>query len=215
MNKKCNKCEKDLDITNFYKGVMIKNVQHYQSSCKICYKNAGRDYIQNNKESRKEYRKKWNNDNIKRIKKYMNKYDYLNSDKKKDYMKSYQPKRNILEKERRRNDPNYKLSCSLRSKLIRAVKENKINSALILLGCTIFEFKQHLESQFLPEMNWSNHGTVWEIDHIKSISSFNLMILEEQKQCFHYINMQPLFKTTAIAKSFGYTDQIGNRNKSK
>ena len=37
--------------------------------------------------------------------------------------------------------------------------------------------------------------------------------LEEQKQCFHYTNLQPLFKTTEIAEQYGYINEIGNRNK--
>jgi len=53
-----------------------------------------------------------------------------------------------------------------------------------------------------------------KIDHIIPCSSFNLIILEEQQKCFHFTNHQPLFKTTEIAKLFGYSYQIGNRNKS-
>jgi hypothetical protein len=34
-----------------------------------------------------------------------------------------------------------------------------------------------------------------------------------QKKCFNYNNLQPLFKTTQIAESFGYINNIGNRNK--
>ena len=64
-------------------------------------------------------------------------------------------------------------------------------------------------------MTWENHGKIWEIDHILPCASFDLTILEEQKKCFHYTNMQPLFTTTEIAKSFGYIDQIGNKNKGK
>jgi hypothetical protein len=63
-------------------------------------------------------------------------------------------------------------------------------------------------------MTWSNHGEIWEIDHIKPCSSFNLADIEQQKQCFHYSNTQPLFKTTEIAESLGYENEIGNRNKS-
>ena len=62
-------------------------------------------------------------------------------------------------------------------------------------------------------MTWKNHGTIWEIDHIKACSNFDLTKLEEQKQCFHYTNLQPLFKTTEIAEKHGYINEIGNRNK--
>jgi hypothetical protein len=63
-------------------------------------------------------------------------------------------------------------------------------------------------------MNWENQGMVWEMDHIKPCDSFNLGILEEQYKCFHYTNIQPLFKTTEIAEQNGYKNEIGNRNKS-
>jgi hypothetical protein len=82
------------------------------------------------------------------------------------------------------------------------------------LGSTIEECRLYLESQFKPEMTWENHGEVWEIDHIIPCSSFDLTDTEQQKQCFHYSNTQPLFKTTSIAESFGYKNEIGNRNKS-
>ena len=62
-------------------------------------------------------------------------------------------------------------------------------------------------------MTWENHGVVWEIDHIKSISSFDLTINENIYKAFNYLNTQPLFKTTEIAKNFGYTNEVGNRNK--
>jgi len=107
-----------------------------------------------------------------------------------------------------------KISASLRSRLIHSLKNNsKLDSAINLLGCSINIFKHYLESQFKPEMNWNNHGKIWEIDHIKPCSSFDLTNIEQQKQCFHYTNMQPLFKTTEIAESFGY-NEMGNRNKS-
>jgi hypothetical protein len=64
-------------------------------------------------------------------------------------------------------------------------------------------------------MNWDNHGKIWEIDHIKGCINFDLSDIEQQKQCFHYTNTQPLFKTTKIAESFGYNNITGNRDKIK
>jgi hypothetical protein len=100
--------------------------------------------------------------------------------------------------------------------LSKIIKQNGIvkqESTLNLLGCVFNIFQSHIENQFLPEWNWENHGDVWELDHIIPCSSFDLSDLEQQKICFHYTNFQPLFKTTEIAESFGYTDQVGNRNK--
>ena len=94
-------------------------------------------------------------------------------------------------------------------------KVSKKDFVLIYLGITVNEFVKFLEQQFLPEMNWENHGKVWEIDHIIPVASFNLMDKDECEKCFHYSNHQPLFKTTEIAESFGYADHIGNRNKYK
>ena len=46
------------------------------------------------------------------------------------------------------------------------------------------------------------------------IGSLYLLNKEEQKQCFNFTNFKHLFKTTEIAKSFGYINEIGNREKS-
>jgi hypothetical protein len=110
-------------------------------------------------------------------------------------------------------DINYKIKDILRSRFYSAViKGYKVNSVINLLGCSINDLKNYLNSQFVEGMNWENYGVVWEIDHIKPCSSFDLTKLEEQQKCFDYKNLQPLFKTSEISKHYNST-QIGNRNK--
>lgn len=41
-------------------------------------------------------------------------------------------------------------------------------------------------------MSWDNYGE-WEIDHIIPCDSFDLTKEEEQKRCFHFSNLQPLW----------------------
>lgn len=120
-------------------------------------------------------------------------------------------------KNRYKEDPGFRLRLILSTRfsdLLRKKRINRNNSVVELLGCLPKELEIYIESQFLPEWDWDNHGVIWEIDHIKPCSSFDLTDSEQQKLCFHYSNLQPLFKTTKIAESFGYIDQIGNRNKS-
>ena len=63
-----------------------------------------------------------------------------------------------------------------------------------LAGCDIEYLVEYLEDQFQAGMSWENHGRDgWHIDHIKPCASFDLTKLEDQKQCFHYTNLQPLW----------------------
>lgn len=140
-----------------------------------------------------------------------------NKEKHKQYNKINKEKINNQYNHKYKTKPQYKLGLLLRNRIKSVIKKqniNKSNTTLNLLGCSLEEFKLHTQSQFFPEMNWENHGRIWEIDHIKPCASFDLTDVEQQKQCFHYINLRPLFKTTEIAKSFNY-NQTGNRNRTK
>ena len=68
------------------------------------------------------------------------------------------------------------------------------------------ELRTHLENQFEKEaercghpISWENHGE-WHIDHIKAIAKFNLLDENEQKKCFHWSNLQPLWAEENISK---------------
>lgn len=118
-----------------------------------------------------------------------------NSNKDKQYRKNNKEKLNQYRKNKKSSDPQFKLKHILRLRLLDALKRNnttKRHSALKLLGCSIEQAKQHIENQFRPEMNWKNHGSHWEIDHIKPCVSFDLSDIEQQQECFNYTNLQPL-----------------------
>ena len=68
-----------------------------------------------------------------------------------------------------------------------------------LIGCSTSELMIHLESKFKEGMTWENHGE-WHIDHIKAIAKFNLLNDDEQKKCFHWSNLQPLWAEENIVK---------------
>jgi len=61
-----------------------------------------------------------------------------------------------------------------------------------LFGCTYEEYRKHIEEQFRDGMTWHNHGSIWEIDHIRPLASFNLLDEDEQLIAFNYKNVQPL-----------------------
>ena len=106
------------------------------------------------------------------------------------------------EKQRKMVDPAFKLVKTLRTRLGSALKnQNAIKSdkTMELVGCTIPFLRGYLEAKFKDGMTWENHGE-WHIDHIKPCASFNLLNEEEQYECFHYKNLQPLWASENLSK---------------
>jgi hypothetical protein len=111
---------------------------------------------------------------------------------------------------RREADPTFKLRMNLRHRIwcaLRASSTNKQNGVQELIGCTIAKLRQHLEAQFIDGMSWENYGKHgWHVDHIRPCASFDLTDPEQQRQCFHYSNLQPLWAADNIRKGAKWQD---------
>jgi len=107
---------------------------------------------------------------------------------------------------RMETDDNYRIRRTLRSRMHNALRGNaKAGSTLELLGCSIEDFKKHIEDQFAEGMSWDNHShTGWHVDHIKPCDAFDLTDPEEQKKCFNYKNLQPLWAYDNLSKGDRY-----------
>jgi hypothetical protein len=95
-----------------------------------------------------------------------------------------------------------RIARNLRNRMNLALSGiNKTASTEELLGCSFDVFIEHLESQFKDGMSWDNRGrTGWHIDHIQPCASFDLSNPDQQRQCFHYTNMQPLWAADNFSK---------------
>lgn len=101
-------------------------------------------------------------------------------------------------------NPEAKIANILRSRLNSVIrgKTKKTVSALKLLGCSLSYLMKHIEKQFKPDMTWENYGLkTWHIDHIDPCSWFDMADPDQQRMCFHYTNLQPMFAKENIAKS--------------
>ena len=102
-----------------------------------------------------------------------------------------------------KEDPEYRLLFALRRRLSKAVaKSGAVKSArtMELIGCSVDYLMAYLEVQFTDGMTWDNHGE-WHIDHIRPCASFDLTDPAQQRECFHYSNLQPLWAADNLAKS--------------
>lgn len=97
-------------------------------------------------------------------------------------------------RQRHKQDIQFRLRQSLRSRIKQALSRGikKSGRTLELIGCPVGFLKTRLEHLFKPGMSWENYG-LWQIDHIRPCSSFDLSDPNQQEQCFHFSNLQPLW----------------------
>ena len=117
-------------------------------------------------------------------------------------------KKNKQRKKRYNEDLIFKLGICLRGRVYQAVKNNqKVGSAVDDLGCSIEEFKKHIEDQFESWMNWDNWGPynkdnkTWHLDHIKALVKFDLTDRDEFLKAANYTNMRPLLAKENLEKN--------------
>lgn len=119
-------------------------------------------------------------------------------DKNKDY---YNKLNRQYIKNRKENDPLYRLTCSIRTLITQSFKSKytkKSKKTIEILGCTFETFKEHIESKFTDEMNWDNYADYWELDHIIPVSW--ALNEDEIVKLNHYTNFQPLYWRDNISK---------------
>jgi len=186
--------------------IRVKNRDYYIKNRESII-NKVKKYTENNKEQHSKYAHEYYLKNKEDIAKYHKEYrkehyeDIIVPRRKKNRSKINATMRKYRAK-RIKIDVNYKLSINLRNRLLQAIKRNqKMGSAINDLGCTIFELKKYLEKQFTGNMSWKNYGRKgWHIDHIKPLSSFDLINREQFLKACHYTNLQPLWAKDNLIK---------------
>lgn len=106
---------------------------------------------------------------------------------------------NLYRRRRYKNKVTFRLANNFRSRIHSVIFGTKSESASGLLGCSWDQFFGHLEIQFKPGMTWENYGQ-WHVDHKLPCASFDLTDPAQQKACFGYKNLQPLWAEENLRK---------------
>lgn len=123
------------------------------------------------------------------------------AEKNRDHLRDYHYKR--------RQRPTQRLINSQRARVCKAMRQiSKSDKTINLIGCSAIELKDYLESLFIDGMSWENYGSRgWHVDHIRPCASFDLSDPEQQEECFHYTNLQPLWAEDNESKGTHYNPQ--------
>ena len=158
-----------------------------------------KEYRLNNKEKIKALKRKQYLKNREKILLRVKKYRAINSKIIKEYQKKYHhahlKENEIYKRNRRSNDLNYRIRYNLSNRITEVLRGNpKLETTMKLVGCSITQLRNHLETKFTKGMTWENYGFYgWHVDHIRPCVSFDLRKKSEQRKCFHYTNLQPLW----------------------
>jgi hypothetical protein len=169
--------------------------------------NYNKIYSEENKESISKNKKEYYENNKFYILDKANKYYQDNKELIKEKRKLYrEANKDKIAKQKRLSQQKYlstiegKLKHNIRQSIRRSLNGkgySKPYKSELILGCNVEELKLHLESQFLPWMNWDNKGLYngdfdfgWDIDHIIPLSSG--ISEEDIIKLNHFSNLQPL-----------------------
>lgn len=112
-------------------------------------------------------------------------------------------KRRIYEKNKYNNDNDFYLHSCMSAR-IRIGLKTKSKNTKEYIGCSFEFLSKYIQSLFEDGMSWDNKGTVWEIDHIIPVSAWDLTNDFENKCCWNYRNLRPLWKYDNRKKSNKY-----------
>lgn len=174
--------------------ILAKNKQYYEQNKEAFLKQA-HAYRLTHAEQKKQWDKEYLQKNRERVAAYKKQYRLDHKEENREEVRAYMRKR-------RQIDTSYRIRLNLSHRICRAVKySGKSAATRELVGCSLTELRLYLEKRFAPGMSWENYGKDgWHIDHIRPCASFDLSDPEQQKQCFHYTNLQPLWALDNIRK---------------
>ena len=108
--------------------------------------------------------------------------------------------------QRYRTDPVFNLAIKIRRRIGMAIRNarkgaRKQDHVIDLLGCSYRDLKVHIENQFSEGMSWDKCFTgEIHLDHKKPCASFDLTDPAQQRECFHFTNLQPLWGVDNLRK---------------
>lgn len=199
--KECTKCKVYKPYSEYSKDASRKD--GFCCRCKECYKEYYKqsrekveEYYQQNREKRVQQMRQYYQNNRERIVKQKIEYQRRNKEKIAEYRK-----------ERRQNDPAYKLRCLVSSAIADTLRNNngskEGNSTWDALPYTSQQLREHLEAQFEEGMTWDNYGhDGWHIDHIypQSLLPYESMGDDNFKLAWDLRNLRPLWAAENLSK---------------
>ena len=185
--KKCTGCGEEKPATAEYFYRNKDGLWGLRAVCKDCTVAICKKYRDENPEKKLAASKKWREENP-------------------DHIRAFN---RMYHKQRRKEDPVFRLLDNMRGGLWRCLSgKNKNSHTFDYVGLTPKELMDYLEGQFTEGMTRENYGK-WHVDHIRPLASFDFTGPDREEQlhaAWSYTNMQPLWAVDIIRKGARYEE---------
>jgi hypothetical protein len=164
----------DMDKKAYLKEYYQRNKEKMKARAKTVYQNNKEPYLERAKKQREDKESYYQ---------YLREYRIKNRKKLSEYYKN------------KLKDPTKKLLHNLKGSIRHNLKNGnykKKHTSSVYLGCSLEQFRIHIESQFTDNMSWENHGLVWHLDHIIPCNAFLFDNEDDLYKCFNYKNYRPM-----------------------
>lgn len=193
MSKACTRCGEVKELSNFY---FNRKYNNHQSHCKQCVAEAAKKYMKTDKgrEAQKIYKK---TDKCRKRRRKRRKILYSSEEGR--------------IKQNARANLHYLIIAMI--KLHTGVvyrKHPRKLKGVGLIGCSLQQYKAHIENQFEDWMNWGNYGhneNTWQLDHIIPFDAFKDELKKHLKIVCWYKNCKPVRSKNNYEKGSIYTEE--------
>ena len=120
-------------------------------------------------------------------------------------------KKNIYEKNKIKNDFNFKIAHNNRVGTGLAFKSQnveKFNKTFDLKGCSQPFLRKWIPYQLYGNMREENYGSVWTIDHCYPLSKTKISNETDMCKSSHWINLRPMFHKKNSSKGSKTDNQL-------
>lgn len=180
--------------------------KEYRDANKEKIRQRKKAYREANSEHVKRKKKEWQEANREKSRLRLRAYYKANREKARAAWKRWREENrdryNAYFLDKKAVDASFLIATRMRNRIRMALKSRSVSGtsrSVDLIGCTYEQLRTHIESLFLPGMSWERFGEI-HIDHIVPCASFDLSDPEQQKICFHYTNLQPLWAKDNLVK---------------
>ncbi len=190
------------------KEKMALRNKKYRDNNKERISEQSKKYREQNKNKLLEKKKEYYQKNKEKFAEYHKQHYLENSDKikarTKEWKQNNKARRNKQHSEKMKSDLRYAIEIRLRTRVYMAIKKQystKAYKTKELIGCEIYKVIERLKTTMTPDMSWDNFlSGELHIDHIKPCAAFDLTDPEQQRECFHYKNLQLMWAEDNMKK---------------